>query len=350
MTAFINGIGTISPQNTFGDVSFLQDPKEYNSNRLACIEPEYTGWIDARAIRRMSRIIRMGVASAGLALKEAGLEKPDAIITGTAFGCLEDTGIFLAKIVDNKEEALNPTPFIQSTHNTIGSQVALLLQCYGYNQTYSHRAFSFEHALQDALMTIGEKQNNVLVGGVDEITNLSFDILDRFGMYKKNNTSNLKLFHDKSAGCIQGEGASYFLLAGKKTNSTYASVRDVATFYRPEDVYKNVSGFLAGQSLRTEDIQLILTGKNGDFPHDQGYQDFIQDVFSGASTGVYKHLSGEYQTSGAFALWVAARILKENKIPPVVLERDAGHKEIKRILLYNKYLGKHHSFILLESC
>lgn len=350
MGAFINGIGTISPQQSFGAVPFLAEPKKYDGNRVACLEPDYTGWIDARAMRRMSRIIRMGVAAAGLALKEAGLEKPDAIITGTAFGCLEDTGIFLHKIIDHKEEALNPTPFIQSTHNTIGSQVALLLQCYGYNQTYSHRAFSFENALEDALMLIEEKQQTVLAGGVDEVTNLSFEILNRFDLYKNSGSSNLELFRDRTKGCIQGEGAAYFLLSPQKNGSTYASIRDVATFYKTDNIARDTISFLKRNKLQPSDVQMLLVGKNGDYGNDGAYDVFAEQIFPSTSVGVFKHLCGEYQTANAFALWVAARILKEGKVPAIVFAKDAHHTDVKRILLYNRYRGNHHSLILLESC
>ncbi|HEY8934663.1 MAG TPA: beta-ketoacyl synthase chain length factor [Cyclobacteriaceae bacterium] len=340
---YINGIGTISPQVTFGDVPFLETPKEITGNRLTCIEPEYTGWIDPKAIRRMSRVIRMGVASAAMALKEAGLDKPDAIITGTAFGCLEDTGIFLTKMIENNEHALNPTPFIQSTHNTIGSQVALLLQCQGYNQTYSHRAFSFEHSLLDALMMLEEKSLSVLVGGVDEVTDHSFSIMNRFGLYKD---------ESKIDGIIQGEGASYFLLSGEKGNNTYARIINLATLYKPIDVIeiqKWIKTFLTNQSLNANDVDLILLGSNGDVAKDSVYSEVISSVFSNATHGVFKHLCGEYQTSNAFAMWTAAKILKDGKIPSTILKHGASQNP-KRILIYNQHLGSHHSLILLESC
>ena len=142
----------------------------------------------------MSRIIKMGVAAGSMALKQAGLSVPNGIITGTAYGCLDDTGIFLNKMIDNKEYALNPTPFIQSTHNTIGSQIALLLQCQGYNQTYTQGAFSFESALLDALLELTDSPSqSLLVGGVDEITAVSHALQKRFGIFR-NGGNNLNLF------------------------------------------------------------------------------------------------------------------------------------------------------------
>ncbi len=351
--AYINGIGNISPQPTFGDVPFLEEPQEIINNRLTCLEPEYSEWIDAKAMRRMSRVIRMGVAAAGLALKEAGLEKPDAIITGTAFGCLDDTGIFLTKMIDFKEQALNPTPFIQSTHNTIGSQVALLLQCQGYNQTYSHRAFSFENALLDALMMIQERQGNILVGGVDEVTDISYDIINRFEVYKSQSGSNLKLFGSKSQGSIQGEGAAYFLLSNEKTKNAYARIIGTATFYKPsgeEEIHSKISDFLTSQNLDPTKIDLLLLGKNGDVNKDKAYDHVANEIFPSASTGTFKHLCGEYLTANAFALWLGAKILKEQRVPPSVFQKETKGKALERILIYNQYFGNHHSLIALESC
>lgn len=350
MAMYINGIGTISPQHTFGEVPFLESPKEFLENKLTCMEPDYNGWIEARAIRRMSKVIRIGVASAGMALKEAGLQKPDAIITGTAFGCLEDTGIFLTKMIDFKEEALNPTPFIQSTHNTIGSQVALLLQCLGYNQTYSHRAFSFENSLLDAQLTLEEQQANILVGGVDEVTDASFDIIKRFGLYKDRPMSNLTLFTDRSHGVQQGEGATYFMMSGERQASSYAKLTDLATLYKPEEAVEitaAISALLQKHSLSANDIDLVLLGKNGHRQQDDFYDSIAAEVFPSSATGVFKHLCGEYETASAFALWVAAKILKTGSVPATI---STTTKNPRRILIYNQYLGSHHSFILLESC
>src|SRR5690606_5551866 len=118
------------------------------------VDPDYKQWIDVKQIRRMSRVVKMGVAAANLSLEAAGLTAPDAIITGTAYGCLDDTGVFLKKMVEQQEEMLTPTAFIQSTHNTVAGQIALLLQCHGYNNTFVNRGFSFENALLDAMMIL----------------------------------------------------------------------------------------------------------------------------------------------------------------------------------------------------
>ena len=214
---YIRATGNISPQNTFGHPLFLAEPVLYTGNRLTCIEPDYKQFIDVKMIRRMSRIIKMGVAAASDCLQEAQLEVPDAIITGTAYGCLEDTGIFLSKMVEQKEEMLTPTAFIQSTHNTVGAQIALMLHCHKYNNTFVHMVFSFESALMDAMMLLQEKTAaNVLVGGVDEITAVSHSILTRFNGFiqRREPLLNSDLYASGTKGTIAGEGAAFFFISG----------------------------------------------------------------------------------------------------------------------------------------
>ena len=82
--AFINGIGLISPQKTAESKEFLPEIVEYTADYLKCIEPGYRSYIDPIQSRRMSRLIKMGIASAKMSVAEAGLTMPDAIITGTS--------------------------------------------------------------------------------------------------------------------------------------------------------------------------------------------------------------------------------------------------------------------------
>src|SRR5450432_1977603 len=109
MEAYIKGIGIVSPQKTFNTHDFLTALVEYNTNSLRCIEPVYTEFLNPILARRMGRTVKMGVAASSICLKDAGVAMPDAIITGTALGCHEDTEKFLLAIIDNDEQFLTPT-------------------------------------------------------------------------------------------------------------------------------------------------------------------------------------------------------------------------------------------------
>jgi len=350
---YIRATGNISPQKTFGHQP-LVDAAAYTGNRLACIEPDYKEFIDPKQIRRMSRIIRMGVAAAMECLQEAGTKAPDAIITGTAYGCLEDTNSFLSKMVEFNEELLTPTSFIQSTHNTIGAQIGLMLQCNNYNNAFVHRGFSFESALLDGMMLLKEKDaSNVLIGAIDEITNTSHTILNRMGLYKQGPVSNLDIYKNKTKGTIAGEGATFFLLANEPSATDYAKLDGLHTFYRPEgnaEIKKQITSFLERHSVSMDEIDLVITGKNGDAGSDKIYEQLGETVFNAKNTVNYKHLSGEYPTAVAFAMWLAAVTIRSGDLPAAFNYTGAIDKRINRVLIYNHYQGIHHSLSLLSAC
>ena len=354
MKIYIRSSACISPQKTFGNSNLLTEAVEYTKIRLRAIDPDYTAFIDPKLIRRMSHIIKMGVAAAQECLNRGNIEMPGAIITGTAYGCLEHTASFLTSIIELHEELLPPTAFIQSTHNTVAAQIALMLKCHQYNNTFVHKGISFESALLDAIMLLKENEaDNILVGGTDEITDASFTILSRLGLYKRWPVSNLSLFTTSSKGTIGGEGAVFFLLTDKPSADNLAELSGVKAFYKPNDaaeIEQKIISFLAMHALQIDDIDLVITGKNGDLKNDEIYRQLSLSLFNNTALANYKHLCGEYPTSAAFALWLASNMIKKEEVPLVVIERSVKNANPKKVLIYNHYLNKYHSLMLVSAC
>ena len=127
--------------------------------------------------RRMGKILRSSLLTSIKALKQSDINIPDAIITATTLGCWENS----EKILDHLTEP-QPTLFMQSTHNTIGSNTAIYLKCHGYNITYTQGADSFARAMRKAEILIKSgKCNSVLVGLHDENTQRYRDIMQLVG-------------------------------------------------------------------------------------------------------------------------------------------------------------------------
>jgi len=349
MKAFIRSAACISAQKTFRNEGFLDEVVEYTGTRLPVIEPDYKEYIDPKLIRRMSHVIKRGVAAAKECLNGANIEMPGAVITGTAFGCMEDTITFMTRIVEGNEEMLPPTAFIQSTHNTVAAQIALMLNCHEYNNTFVHKGISFESALFDALMMLNEGDaDNILVGGTEEMVDTSYKVLTRLGLYKRQPISNLDLFETESKGTIGSEGAAFFLLTDKPSPDNLAELTGIKTLYKPDDIAKSIAGFLAEHSLKPADIDLVLTGKNGDTRNDLVYNEVNSILFKHNALVRYKHLCGEYPVSTSFALWLAANILKKSIVPAIVSERKVNGNPPKTILIYNHYQNNYHSLMLLR--
>ena len=164
---------------------------------------------DAALRRRMSRLVKSGV-SVGMACVQRCSQPIDAIITATGFGCLDDSEKFLRTLIENDEQLLNPTPFIQSTFNTVGGQIGLLCKNHCYNMTYTHRGRSFESALMDAMLLIQSGEAHcVLLGAFDQNTPSQLKIMERMGLWRH---------------ATAGEGAYFFVLSDSKNDSTLAQI------------------------------------------------------------------------------------------------------------------------------
>jgi len=318
--AYINNLASIHPNGLDTEQHYLK----------AC-EPDYKIQIQNPTLRRrMSRIVKMGVACGLECIGDTPKEDIQAIITATGLGCLADTEKFMNNLLDNQEQLLNPTPFIQSTFNTVGAQLALICQNQAYNVTYVHRGFSFESALLDGLLRLSEGDRNVLVGAFDEITPTSLTIQERMSLLKD---------------AYAGEGSQFFLLGKEKNENTLARIAVPQTFITFQEgdkkgslennISNQIENYLKSNGLSIQDIDLFVSGRNGNSTKDSIYSTIKNELFPQATEESFKEHCGEYQTATAFAAWQTAQRLNDNK-------------EIKYALIYNHYNAIDHSLILIS--
>lgn len=132
--------------------------------------------------RRMGNLMKSSLLSSLKALEIAGITTPDAIIFGTYLGCLENSEKFLEQMEFEGENLLKPTYFMQSTHNTLSSAIAIRTKCHGYNSTYTQGDRSFDWAYLDALLQLRSGRcKSVLIGYHNEITDNFRKALERVG-------------------------------------------------------------------------------------------------------------------------------------------------------------------------
>jgi len=349
---YINGISTISIQAPLS-AEGLQNPVSYNQPHVRCVEPNFRDYFDPIASRRMSKIIKRAIVTAKNAIAHAGIEKPDAIITGTGLGCVEDTEKFLDAMIRNEEKFLQPAFFIQSTHNTISSQIAINLGCNGYNNTYIHRGVSFENALMDASLLFNEKQiKTALVTGNDEMTPNYFILFKRINYWKEAVADTLRVIHDgKGAGSFAGAGSISVVFSDEKHHSTLAQYRGMDLFYKPQQpVSERIKAFLSQFNILPSDVDVFMTGMNGDQNNDTVYRWVASELFTPDQVGIYKHLCGEFYTATAYGLNAAAWCLHERTAPAHLMLEGKAKTGIKHILLYNHFQNRDHSLILLSCC
>lgn len=79
---------------------------------------------------------------------------PDAIVCNTRYGCMANSMVLLQDMLATDETGSKPTLFMQSTHNTMASLVAIHTHNTGYNITYSNGRFGGADALLDIDMQL----------------------------------------------------------------------------------------------------------------------------------------------------------------------------------------------------
>lgn len=274
---------------------WMTQPVEYQTPFNRSIDPSYKDYISPIEARRMGKILKRAIATSKEAIKASGLESVDAIITGTGYGCIENTEFFLDALSKDGEQMLSPTYFMQSTHNTISSLVAIQTKNHGYNVTYAHKGISFDSALQDAVlqMRLG-KINSALIGGHDELTETFYRILKKGGMMGQDDE-------------MCGEAAVSVVL-GTKNDDYLCKLVNFKMLHKPT---------LEKLKAVAKDFQAdyIITGISGNHKSDEAYFAETKELFSNAKLLKYKHIFGESFTSSGIGIYVAVQCLKAGKIP-----------------------------------
>ncbi|MCL2072522.1 MAG: beta-ketoacyl synthase chain length factor [Marinilabiliaceae bacterium] len=313
---FINSIGSITPNKTI------------ENGHFQCVEPLYKELINPIQLRRMSRILKMGLGASTICIQNLPESKIDAIIVGTGLACILDLEKFLFTVLEGNEQSLSPIPFINSTHNTVAAQIAFMHKITGYSNTFCG-ADSFDSALADAILLLNEDANQVLIGGIDEYSEYHF-----FMNSEEHDLKNAQF----------GEGAIFFILEKELKDNSFAQLIGVHSFLTKnkkcnnnlfEIIKTEITLFLKKYELELTDIEIFVSGKNGNCFSDDIYDILQRDFFPHSDTLQFKHLCGEYMTSTAFAMEHTARHL--------------SNCTEKYALIYNHFNLVNHSIILMKT-
>lgn len=247
---YIRSAAQISVQKPLCE-DWMADPVQLSGEYLRSQDPDFKPFLSSMQARRMGLILKRAIAVSLTALREAGIECPDAIFTGTGLGCMENTENFLSAMCRDGEEMLPPTYFMMSTHNTISSAVAILLRCHGQNCTYSQKDISFESALLDAFLQLQVGGiSNALVGAHDETTPDTYRLLKGTGYFEGIVTA--------------AEASSAFVLSAFSTPSAVlgtdvalknplCELADVQILHSPTNLESVVNEYNASRVIRSSD-------------------------------------------------------------------------------------------------
>ncbi|MDE6402668.1 MAG: beta-ketoacyl synthase chain length factor [Muribaculaceae bacterium] len=315
---YITAASQISIQEPLCD-KWMSEPLLGLSGYNEAIDPVFKEWMSPGEARRLGKIMKRAVVTSAECMKASGITMPDAIITATGLGCVKNTELFLTDLCTQGESLLKPTQFMQSTHNTISSLIAILNKCHGYNVTYAQGDMSADVALLDAVtqLSLGDIKT-ALVGAHDEMTPNYYTLLNRSEYYG----------HESMVS--SGEVAVSFMLSSNADREALCSIDDIAVFYKPAT--ESLRAYLA----TIGNVDCILAGYNGIQENDMLYDNIIS-LRDNPDTPVlqYKNLFGESMTASALGLYAAVRIISTGNFHNSMYRSGSIPADTNSVLIIN---------------
>ncbi len=104
-------------------------------------------------------------------------------------------------------------------------------------------------------------------------------------------------------------------------------------------------------SLQSTDIDYIMVGTNGVKENDSVYFENCRKLFPNVPLLQYKNIFGEGYTMPALGLYAAAICLQKGEVPAHLLlnVRTKNISSLRKILCYNHFENKNHTFVLLSN-
>lgn len=154
-----------------------------------------TDFIAPLKARKLDRASQFAVATAGMALADAGITKGDfasdriGIALGSGFGGIANASEFLSGYYQSGVSGLSPMLFPNTVANAAASNASIEYGLQGPNITFIQRFCSAESAILAACRFIEEGRADImLAGGVDELTSQmirGFDVTGQLNRYAK---------------------------------------------------------------------------------------------------------------------------------------------------------------------
>jgi hypothetical protein len=152
-----------------------------------------------------------------------------------------------------------------------------------------------------------------------------------------------------------GETAVAMMLSTESNDNTLCQIESVNKYYGTLPTLNSQLSTLNSQLP----IDTVMIGVNGTPENDQIYIENCAKLFPNIPLLHYKHIFGESYTAPALGVYAAAICLKKGKVPEhlryeisdVRYETSGVRYEtnsVKRILCYNHFEGKNHTFIVLS--
>jgi len=361
----ITGLGVIAPNGTGKDnfwkanlrgtsavktiTSF--DITEYRTKIAAEVEDfSPTEYMDQKTANLADRFAQFGIASAKMAVKDAGLdfEKENRNAIGVCIGTGLGGMLFyekqiLAVIEAGTIKKGSPTCVPKITANSASGQISIYFKLFGPNIAVSTACSSSNHALGLAMDMIRQNRANIMLAGGAEATviPLTFAAFNALRVMSSSNDSPKEAsrpFDKNRNGFVMGEGAAVLVLeelnhARKRKAHIYAELAGYGStsggyhMVMPapdgKDAARAMKLALKTAKIRPEQVDYINAHGTSTQANDTVETKAIKEIFKkhaykigvSSTKSMIGHLVG---AAGAVEAVVCAMAIQDGIMPPTI--------------------------------
>lgn len=291
-------------------------------------------YISPMKMRRMNTLSRYGVSAAKLALTDRGghsMPAETGVVIGTSFGPVQTSVDYMQEYVQKGAALAPPQLFAESVANAPGSHIAIENGLRGFNVTVTQRESSaLAAAMYASAQIVKGNIGSALIGGVEEVNEMIFSVLDRVGALAHTNgvvDEQARPFDRRRNGISVGEGAAILTIESNPSRKPYAYI---AGFGIARDTTATISDWGTGDEsvagamraaiedagIEAKDIDAVYSSANGSRKADRLEYCAIQSLFRNRLPPVIatKGYFGEYAAGGALQLAAAAIAMNDQTL------------------------------------
>lgn len=292
-------------------------------------------FIKPAKLRRLNRLSRFGLAAASMAISSARLELPEeqpvGVALGTSFGPVETSVNYMEEYLEKGPSLAPPQLFAESVANAPGSHIAIEWSLKGFNVTFTQRETSALTAAGYAALRVASGAvHHALIGGVEEINDVLYGVLDSMGALARSRSEGNELvrpFDARRNGLLPGEGGAVLVLERAPRAGVLCWIRGWAS---GRDVTAPLAGWgtgsaavarvmreaIADASLDPGSIDAVCASANGSVPGDLLEARALEQVFDREIPPVFapKSFFGEYAGGGALQLAAAVAAVDQQTV------------------------------------
>ncbi len=325
-------------------------------------------FISPMKMRRMNAISRYAISAARLAIRDRENEIFNGgdvgVALGTAFGPVQTSVEYMQEYVEKGAALAPPQLFAESVANAPGSHIAIEFGLRGFNITVTQRESSALAALMYAATQIAKGTTKAaLAGGVDEVNEMLFSVLDRVGALAHRHDGLdecARPFDRRRNGMVLGEGGAIFILEEERSRKAYAWI---SGFGMARDTTASISNWgtdcdaviaamraaIDDAGISLEDVNAVYASANGSLLGDRVEAQAIAKLFGARVPAVVttKGAFGEYAAGGALQIAAAALAMSDQ-----VLHASTGFGEADQDVTFEvnrEYRGAALDHVLVNS-